>query len=172
MRKAQDGNAVAYARLLHQLVPLLRRVIGSRLRFLQEADRNDLIQEVLLSLHAARATYDPRRPFIPWLMAIAHYRMVDRAHRHTRLSAREVLVDEFIEVGSNEETYPSDEDYGNPGALRQAVKSLSISQRTAVELLTFRDLSLKEASNVSGISIGALRVSFHRAVKSLRKILT
>jgi DNA-directed RNA polymerase specialized sigma24 family protein len=98
MQAAQDGDRVAYAGLLRTLVPLLQRLVRRRLGFLQPTDREDLVQDVLLSLHAARATYDPRRPFTPWLMSIAHHRMVDRARRHSRLVANEVrLVDEFVE---------------------------------------------------------------------------
>ena len=50
---------------------------------------------------------------------------------------------------------------GPPGQLRQG-------QRVAVELLKLRELSLKEAAQVSGMSISALKVSVHRAIKSLR----
>ena len=81
MQAAQDGDRVAYGSLLRELVPLLQRVVRRRLGFLQPSDREDLVQDVLLSLHTARATYDPRRPFTPWLMSIAHHRMVDRARQ-------------------------------------------------------------------------------------------
>ena len=32
---------------------------------------DDVVQDVLLTIHRARATYDPSRPFLPWLRAIA-----------------------------------------------------------------------------------------------------
>src|SRR5260370_40840964 len=97
MQAAQDGDRVAYAGLLHELVPLLQRLVRRRLGFLQPTDREDLVQDILMSLHAARATYDPRRPFTPWLMSIARHRMVDPARRRARLWVNEVLVDEFLE---------------------------------------------------------------------------
>jgi Sigma-70 region 2 len=92
MRAAQDGNKVAYVSLLRELLPLVQRIVFGKLCYLQPADRDDVVQEVLLSLHAARATYDPRRPFVPWLMAIAHHRIVDRMRRSARLSAHEVSM--------------------------------------------------------------------------------
>jgi DNA-directed RNA polymerase specialized sigma24 family protein len=58
MQAAQDGDRIAYAGLLHEVVPLLQRTLSARQRFLQPTDREDLIQDVLLSLHAARDTYD------------------------------------------------------------------------------------------------------------------
>jgi RNA polymerase sigma-70 factor (ECF subfamily) len=44
-------------------------------------------------------------------------------------------------------------------------------QRQAVELLKLRELSLKEASALTGMSIGALKVATHRAIASLRRTL-
>jgi RNA polymerase sigma-70 factor (ECF subfamily) len=172
MQAAQDGDRVAYARLLHELVPLLQRLVRRRLGFLQPSDREDLVQDVLLSLHAARATYDPRRPFTPWLMSIAHHRMVDRARRHARLWANEVLVDEFAESISDDASDVPGSEFGNPEQVRQAVKGLPAGQRTAIELLKLRELSLKAAADVSGISVGALKVAAHRGIKSLRRSLT
>jgi RNA polymerase sigma-70 factor (ECF subfamily) len=168
MQAAQDGDRMAYAGLLHELVPLLQRLMRRRLGFLQPSDREDLVQDILLSLHAARATYDPRRPFTPWLMSIAHHRMVDRARLHTRVWANEVLVDEFADSAFDEVPGLPDSEYGDPEQVRQAVKGLPAGQRTAIELLKLRELSLKEAANVSGMSVSALKVAAHRAIKALR----
>jgi RNA polymerase sigma factor (sigma-70 family) len=168
MQAAQDGDRIAYAGLLRELVPLLQRLMRRRLGFLQPSDREDLVQDILLSLHAARATYDPRRPFTPWLMSIAHHRMVDRARRHTRVWANEVLVDEFADSAFDEVSDPPGSEYGDPEQVRQAVKGLPAGQRTAIELLKLRELSLKEAANVSGMSVSALKVAAHRAIKALR----
>ena len=168
MQSAQDGDRVAYAGLLRELVPLLQRLVRGRLGFLQPTDREDVVQDILLSLHAARATYDPRRPFMPWLMSIAHHRMVDRARRHSKVWANEVLVDESAELSFNEEFDSANSEYGDPEALRQAVNRLPAGQRTAIKLLKLRELSLKEAADVSGMSMSALKVAAHRAIKRLR----
>jgi RNA polymerase sigma factor (sigma-70 family) len=171
MEAAQDGDRAAYADLLHELVPLLQRLVRGRLHFLQPTDREDLVQDILLSLHAARATYDPRRPVMPWLVSIAHHRMVDRARRHSRLWANEVLVDEFADSMADAASDLPDSGYGDPEEVRQAVKGLPAGQRTAIELLKLRELSLREAADQSGMSISALKVATHRAIKSLRGAL-
>ncbi len=82
MRAAQDGDTAAYERLLKSLIGLLRRTVRQRRPFLQPADIEDIVQDILLSLHAVRSTYDPGRPFMPWLMAIARNRMADAARRY------------------------------------------------------------------------------------------
>ena len=129
------------------------------------------MQEVLLSLHRAMPTYDPQREFVPWLMAIARNKMIDRARRYARSIANEVLVDDVAVIGPVERFAPCAESYGDPEALRQAVRRLPAGQRTAIQLLKIREMSSEEAARATGTSSGALRVSVHRAIKTLRSSL-
>lgn len=55
--------------------------------------------------------------------------------------------------------------------LGKAIDGLPPMQRKAVQLLKLKEMSLKEASTESGMSIAALKGNLHRAVKNLRKIL-
>jgi len=171
MRAAQHGDSAAYSALLHAILPLLQRLVRNQLRFLQAADREDLVQEILLSIHAARASYDPKRPYMPWLMSIAHRRIVDRARRSSRQRARELLVDDFGEPVADQPLNNEEPQYGDPEALHRALKELPARQRTAIELVKLRELSVNEASEMSGMGRSALRVSVHRAIKSLRNSL-
>ena len=172
MRAAQHGDQAAYTRLVREIMPLLQRLLRARLWFLQAADRDDLMQDVLLSLHRAMTTYDPQREFVPWLMAIARNKMVDRARRCARSIANEVLVDDLDAIDAGEGFAPCAESYGDPEALRQAVSRLPAGQSAAIELLKIRQLSSKEAAGATGMSSVALRVSVHRAIKTLRVSLT
>jgi RNA polymerase sigma-70 factor (ECF subfamily) len=170
MQAVQNGDAEAYVELLKRITPRLQQMVRNQRRFLDAADIDDIVQEILVSLHAVRATYDPRRPFMPWLMAITRNRLADSGRRHARRNAHEVLVDELPVTSSAEETN-SVETYGDPEALRRAIKTLPPGQREAVEMVKLREMSLKEAAAVSGTSTGALKVSVHRAMTTLRKVL-
>jgi RNA polymerase sigma-70 factor (ECF subfamily) len=172
MRAAQDGESGAYTELLRASATLVRGDIRRRMRWLQAQEVEDLVQDVLLSLHSVRATYDPARPFLPWLMTIARNRVADGARRYARRSANEVIVDELPETFSEDATNIPGEGYGDPEALRQALQKLPAAQRQAVEMLKMREMSLKEASATTGMSVGALKVAVHRAVAALRKALT
>lgn len=172
MRLAQDGDGGAYKRLLAEVTPLLRRVIHRQRSFLQASDIEDVVQDTLISLHTVRASYDPARPFTPWLMAIARNRLVDAARRYGRLSTNEVSVAEYPETFSEEPTNSIDEAYGDPEALKEAIKHLPPGQRRAVEMLKLREMSLKEASAASGMGVSALKVAVHRGMKALRKSLS
>jgi RNA polymerase sigma factor (sigma-70 family) len=168
---AQAGDTSAYDHLLRQCAELARRTLKRRYPFLAEPDAEDLVQDILLSVHSVRATYDGDRPFIPWLMAIVRNRTADMARRYTRRSASEVAVAEYPETFDETQTNMTDEVYGDPEALRQALGKLPKGQRTAIELLKLREMSLKEASKASGMSISALKVATHRATHALRMTL-
>lgn len=172
MQAAQRGDKQAYARLLKAIAPRLQASIRRQRPFLPAADIEDLVQEVLVSMHAVRATYDPSRPFMPWLMAIARNRLVDSVRAYARGKANEVNVDEYPVTFSDDAANDVVEAYGDPEALRKAIQMLPPGQREAVEMLKLREMSLKEAAAASGTSVGALKVSVHRAIGALRKTLT
>lgn len=172
MRSAQDGDGSAYAALLREITPWLRQMIRYQRRFLQPQDIEDLVQDVLLSLHAVRATYDPKRPFLPWLAAIARNRLADSARRYARRAANEVAAENLpVTFADGGAKMPTDA-YGDPEALRHAIESLPPGQRRAVELVKLRELSLKEAARESGMTVGALKVAVHRGIQTLRKALS
>jgi RNA polymerase sigma-70 factor (ECF subfamily) len=171
MRAAQAGNTEAYGRLLREVTPRLYAFIKRQRPFLPSEDIEDLIQDVLMSIHAVRATYDPDRPFMPWLVAIARNRLVDAARRYARHKAHEQSVAEYPVTFSEESTNIEQDGFGDPGALHRAIKMLPKGQREAVEMLKLREMSLKEAAAASGASINALKVSVHRAMTTLRKVM-
>ena len=170
MHAAQRGDGEAYRAVLTVITPRIRRFVHARRAFLGTADVEDLVQDVLLAVHKVRATYDPSRPFLPWLFAIVRNRLADAARQHARRRAHETLVEDldvtFADLAAN-----------TPGGLNsleglaQAVRALPSAQRQAIELLKLRELSLKEASAMTGSSVSALKVASHRAILSLRRIL-
>jgi RNA polymerase sigma factor (sigma-70 family) len=171
MRAAQGGDAAAYAELLRTIAPQVRRVVMRQRAFAGIADVEDLVQDVLLSVHAVRATYDSSRPFVPWLLAIVRNRLADGARRYARTARREIHVEEsdvtFLQVETNMDTA----ELGDAETLREAVRELPQGQREAIELVKLKELSLKEAAEASGTSVGALKVATHRAMATLRRAL-
>ncbi len=167
MAHAQDGDRSAYRRLLREITPYLRSLAARRHR--DPSDVEDAVQDVLLTVHAIRHTFDPTRPFGPWLVTIANRRFIDRLRRQGRRRDRETpLIPEhetFAEPQANLEETPDRHE------LEKAIDELPPMQRKAVQLLKLKEMSLKEASTASGMSIAALKVNVHRAVKRLRKIL-
>jgi RNA polymerase sigma factor (sigma-70 family) len=171
MRAAQEGDGRAYARLLEEITPRIRRIVRSQRSFLQTEDIEDLVQDVLLSMHAVRASYDPRRPFVPWLLAITRNRLADGARRHARSTAHEVQVENLAVTFSADSTNPNMEKHGDLEELKEAIATLPPVQRDAIRMLKLGEMSLKEAAHASQTSVGALKVATHRAMAALRKML-
>ncbi|MGH8502936.1 MAG: sigma-70 family RNA polymerase sigma factor [Gammaproteobacteria bacterium] len=171
MRAAQEGDRASYDHLLRQIAPIIRAVVRRQRNFLATEDVEDLVQEALLSVHAVRATYDPDRPFMPWLMAIVRNRVADAGRRYALSRAVEQAAVDFYETFRPMETNINEEGYGDPERLQHAIGKLPDGQRRAIELLKLRGLSLKEASRETGMSVVALKVAVHRATKTLRTAL-
>lgn len=171
MTSAQDGDREAYAALLHEIDDVVRRIIRGRSPYLSVEDVEDRVQDVLLSVHEARATYDPARPFMPWLMAIIRNRMADEARRYARRASNEVAVDEPPETFPENRANSNADALTDSMALRDAIETLPSNQRRAIELLKLWEMSLSEASNVTGMSVAALKTTVHRAIKQLRRTM-
>jgi len=170
MKAAQAGDQDAYIQLLQEVTIRLRRIVRRSRSFLRDQDIEDLVQDILLSLHSVRATYNSQRPFMPWLLAITRNRIADGARRYARTNSREVNADCLDVTFVSENANTTAEVFGERD-LRNAIEGLPAAQRTAVEMLKLREMSLKEAAAASGMSIGALKVAAHRAVIALRKML-
>src|SRR5262245_62978295 len=64
MAAAQAGDKIVYEQLLRSLLPDLRLFIRGRV---ESSVVEDVVQNVLLSIHRARHTYRSERPFGPWV---------------------------------------------------------------------------------------------------------
>src|SRR5215470_18955181 len=135
MQAAQGGDTQAYVLLLKEITPRVRQIVRGQRRFLKIEDIEDLVQDILLSLHAVRATYDTQRPFMPWLLAITRNRLVDGARRYSRRAAHEVQVENIPVTFSDEGSNIDSDGYRDPEALRRAIGDLSPAQRAAIEML-------------------------------------
>jgi RNA polymerase sigma factor (sigma-70 family) len=167
---AQNGDRLAYTALLQGLLPYLRALAGRRLAHRQDID--DTVQEIFLSIHAIRHTYDPERPLRPWIHVIAERRITDRLRRLYREQAREVpLPDDAGETFASADTNMSVEASLDMRAVHLALEQLPPGQRQAIALVKLKGMSLRDAASVTGQSEGAMKLAVHRAVKALRRAL-
>ncbi len=172
MRAAQGGDRPAYERLLREITPVVRAV--ARRHCAARDALEEVVQDTLLAVHRVRHTYDPGRPFMPWLTAIASRRSIDALRRRRRIEHHEVSAEEtteqsdetFAGIQANEEV----EGIRAGEELDALLELLPARQREALESVKLREMSLLEASAASGQSVGALKVNVHRALKTLRRL--
>ena len=98
MTRARSGDGESYERLLMELLPVLRRLVSTK--WPNAHENEDIVQEILVSLHTVQHTYDVSRPFSPWLMTIANRRMADAARRRYTRNANEISVDVLPETSA------------------------------------------------------------------------
>jgi RNA polymerase sigma-70 factor (ECF subfamily) len=166
MRRAQGGDRLAYEALLHEVVVLLRAYARRRLGGPSGLD--DVVQDTLLALHRDRHTYDPARPFCPWLYAIASHRLLDFARRRRRQAEHEVADEVALAERSDEAvTDPC----GRSGLLHQALALLSRKQREIIQLLKLEGFTVAEISRRTGSSEASVKVTAHRGYRNLRKLM-
>ena len=170
MTASQDGDARAYQALLSACVPFAAAI--ARRQGVAPDRVDDVVQDTLLTIHRARATYDPRRPFLPWLRAIAQRRAIDALRARTRRGA-EIQDDIAAQAAASQAPDAADllarADDGR--ALADAIATLPPGQRQAIELLALREHSLDQAAAETGRTKIALKVNLHRAIAALRRRL-
>lgn len=162
MALAQAGDQQAYTRLLKALVPVIRTL--ARKQIADEVLVDDVIQDVLLTVHRVRHTYDPAAPFLPWLMAIAHARTVDALRKRGRHWQREVeSEDGSLLVASSEPSQAPEE-------LSALLNQLPDRQRQVIEHVHLREMSLAETATRNNLTVPAVKSLLHRALNNLRRL--
>ena len=165
MRLAQAGDQPAYASLLAMLTAVTRRFARARVGDVGWVD--DVVQETLLTIHGARHTYDPARPFAPWFYAIASSRLIDVLRRERRVRSREVADDVLPERPS---AVPRESEI-DVQAIHAALAALPARQRDVIEGMKFRDESVRDVAGRTKMTESAVKVTAHRGYKTLRRLL-
>jgi RNA polymerase sigma-70 factor (ECF subfamily) len=168
MAAAQSGDRAAYEALLRDCVPFISVIAGRQ--GVPPDRRDDVVQDVLLTIHRARQTYDPTRSFNAWLRVIAERRAIDLLRQVRRHGARELHAPVAFESYPDHGADPARgvEHAQTSGRVKDALANLPAGQREAVEALVLREQSLAEASITTRRSKSALKVNLHRALKALR----
>ncbi len=162
MAAAQRGDEEAYRVLLESIQPVIFRY--ARRRLSSDAAAEDVCQETLLTMHRVRHTYEPQRPFEPWMYSIAKSRLIDHLRKQRRLQAWELATETLPDV--------ADEPVGRGvDRLVEAIEALPEGQREAFEMLKLEGLSTEEAAERAGVSVSALKVRAHRAYTALKQAL-
>ncbi len=160
MRQSLRGDARAHELMLRDLALILRSYFFSRLRS-RPADVEDLVQETLIAIHTRRSTYEPSRPLLAWVFAIAKYKLIDLLRRRRAMGES---VDLTEEVRS--------EEFEGAAAARLDVESMlaSLPEKQARAIRSMQ-IDGESAANVAaryGWTESDVKVSAHRGLKALR----
>ena len=160
MLAALAGDAAAYRRLLAALTGHLRAYYARRVG---PATAEDLVQETLIAIHTRRATYDPAQPFTAWVYGIARYKLIDEYRRQKRRPS--VPLDEAPELFAHDETEAATARHD----VQKLLAKLPEAKRKLVQATQIDGRSVAETADASGLTESSVKVTVHRALKSLAK---
>ena len=166
MERYADGDASAFATLYDELAPRLYRFTARKLR--SRAAAEDVVQQALLQIHAARQQFTRGAAVLPWAYAIVRRLVIDLTRRRGREELRADLAQEAEAPSS---AAPLDEAVHwkrSEAALRQDLLRLPPALRDAFELLKLEGLSVAESAEILGITHGMVKIRAHRATVALR----
>ncbi len=166
MKLSLDGDQRAYARLLQETARFLRPFLARRVNVGSEVD--DLLQEILISIHKARHTYDGERPYQPWAYAIAKFRLQDHLRAHYADHLRHAV--ELSEVENNLQAPVTKSDISYE-SISGEIEKLPSRQAAILQMMHQEGYTAKEVAEKIGMKESAVKVAAHRAYKILRKIL-
>jgi RNA polymerase sigma-70 factor, ECF subfamily len=165
IQPVQNGCQRSYAQLLRQTAGMLKNFFT---RYLPNNDEvQDVIQETLLSVHRALPSYNSDRPYKPWVMAIARHRLND--YFRVRYAQR---FDQWVELALSE-SVASEEGFVKTLDKYELISvyldELPEKQRRILYLMHHEGYTAREVGVHLGMSETAVKVSAHRAYKTVRR---
>lgn len=133
-----------------------------------EAGASDLMQQAYVEVLSGRARFDNKSSLKTFLFGIVQNLAYSRFRR---MALRLRLIRAYEQTGTNCEDESTELDDSEHALIWKAVQSLPQRQRDITELVFCRDMTIEEASQVMGISVGTGRVHYDRAKKALASVL-
>ncbi|MHB1110562.1 MAG: sigma-70 family RNA polymerase sigma factor [Devosia sp.] len=160
LRAALGGDEAAYAEFLRLVAALVRPVARRKLASGGGADPEDVVQETLLAIHLKRHTWREDAPVMPWVYAIARYKIVDVYRR--RGGRVEVNIEDLAEtLPAQASESVSEREIG------KALAGLAAGQRNVVAAISVEGRSIAETARVLGMKETAVRVALHRGLAAI-----
>jgi RNA polymerase sigma-70 factor (ECF subfamily) len=168
MDRYAAGDDGAFEALYDALAPRLRHYL---LRQVKDGNRaDDLLQQTMLQIHTARGRFLAGAEVVPWAFAIARRLTIDSYRRRKH----DAVLDDGP-AASSTSSGPAADDLLHAKRMAAQVERelarLPESQRVAFELVKQEGLSLREAAQVLGTTVTAIKLRAHRAYVALRAAL-
>ncbi len=167
-RRQSDGLQPLFSRY----APLVFHIASESLG---PAAAEDIVQDIFLTVWRKADTFDPRRgAFRPWLMQITHHRILNEL----RTRSRRPLIDaesgvEEVERLPDARSEPAEAAWQayRRGAVRAAVERLPPSQRQALSLAFFEELTHDQVAAALNLPLGTVKARIRAGLGKLRYIL-
>lgn len=177
MTAARTGSVEAFETLFEMVrgnaFHAARSLVGSN------EDARDLTQEAFLKAYKARASYDPKQPFLPWFHRILRNTCFSFLRKRGRL--REQSMNRMNDHGEEREWDVVDENVADPSdglvlaeredTFSKALDKLSAKDREILVLRHYQELSYKDIAAALSIPEGTVMSRLFHARKRLKGLL-
>lgn len=152
----QSGEQAAFNELYNRYSNRVYGFLRKRMR--DPHSVNDLFQGVFLKLHRSKDLFNPTFMFAPWLFTIVRTTLLDWQKDHKNHVKTSEWTD--TEMAQNQEEQQP----------RPDISSLPESQRLAVEMRYFDELSFEEIAAKLNTTSGNVRQLVSRGLKNLKSV--
>ena len=156
--------------LVAELVPMVRRIVGSR--FAAHADLDDLSQDVLVKVLTRLDGYRGHAPLAHWVSRVAVNVCRDERRRLGR--SRQVAglaASPGVEADAADPAPDAAAALASRESVERLLARLAPVDRQLVVLIDLHDHSAEEVRRLTGLSVSNIRVRVHRARRKLRESL-
>lgn len=161
LRAAIAGDEKAYAVFLELVAARVRGFARRKITY-GGVDPEDIVQETLLAIHLKRHTWQSDAPVMPWVYAIARFKLVDAFRKRGRRV--EVDIDDVADTITQPEV-----ETVSPREISRALDGLAPGQRVVVSAISVEGHSIGETAARLGMSEISVRVALHRGLQAIAR---
>lgn len=163
---AQNGDQEAYRVFLEAISTTVKRIVAHKV--FNESHRDDICQEILISIHHCLATYSPDRPIMPWVNCIIERRIIDYIRKYSKLNEREEIFDDAVTNEASASKYQIEGLVIEDQLANLVDRYLTQELRAPLLLSKIEGYRTKEIADILGISESATRTRISRAMNKLK----
>jgi RNA polymerase sigma-70 factor, ECF subfamily len=172
VRGALAGSEAAFREIVQRYQ---RAVFGVIVRVVRDQARaEELAQDTFVKAFRALHTYDVSRRFPAWLLTVAHHVAIDEVRKGTldTVSLESLTAEDgsrTFEIPDSNARTPAAlaERVELAAALRTAISRLRPEYRELVSLKYEQELEYEDIVEITGLPVGTVKSSLHRARKEL-----
>ena len=157
---ADRGLRLLMDKYARELYWVIRRIVYDH------EDANDVLQNCLVKVYRNIHTFEGRSKLYTWLRRIAHNEAISFFNARKRRRAASIDDPESY-IGQTLNADPWFDGNEAQMILQKAIATLPDKQRQVFLLRYFEEMPYAEMSDMLGTSQGALKASFHHAVKKI-----
>ncbi|MFW5846104.1 MAG: RNA polymerase sigma factor [Planctomycetota bacterium] len=128
---------------------------------------DDVVQEVALAAQRSHASYDPQRPFIQWVLGIAHNKIADHMRSRRRTESLESAAAERQLRDASARLVGELGERAN--AMQECVARLEPRRRELLSRFYVEDQSVEQIAGAMHMGRSAVKTGLHRLRRLLRE---